>query len=89
MSDDTRRSRNVLVVANPVAGVRDAALVGVVARHCSRYAGDLAVTRTAGPGDAEDVAAKAASDGVDVVVVRILGGRRAWEDGLDALLAGP
>jgi cobaltochelatase CobN len=28
-------------------------------------------------------------DGVDLVVVRILGGRRAWEDGLDALLAQP
>ncbi|SDC12965.1 cobaltochelatase subunit CobN [Actinokineospora iranica] len=28
-------------------------------------------------------------DGVDVVIVRLLGGRRAWEDGLDALLAGP
>jgi cobaltochelatase CobN len=27
-------------------------------------------------------------DGVDLVVVRILGGRRAWEDGLDALLDG-
>src|SRR5690348_13536672 len=27
-------------------------------------------------------------DGVDIVLVRILGGRRAWEDGLDALLAG-
>jgi cobaltochelatase CobN len=27
-------------------------------------------------------------DGVDLVVVRILGGYRAWEDGLDALLAG-
>jgi cobaltochelatase CobN len=27
--------------------------------------------------------------GVDLVVVRILGGRRAWEEGLDALLAGP
>ncbi|EWC63379.1 CobN component of cobalt chelatase [Actinokineospora spheciospongiae] len=26
-------------------------------------------------------------DGVGVVVVRLLGGRRAWEDGLDALLA--
>ena len=25
-------------------------------------------------------------DGADVVVVRILGGRRAWEDGLDAVL---
>jgi cobaltochelatase CobN len=28
-------------------------------------------------------------DGVRLVVVRILGGRRAWADGLDALLAGP
>ncbi|GGS31932.1 MULTISPECIES: cobaltochelatase subunit CobN [Actinokineospora] len=28
-------------------------------------------------------------DGVDIVVVRLLGGRRAWEEGLDALLAGP
>jgi cobaltochelatase CobN len=27
-------------------------------------------------------------DGVDLVVVRLLGGRRAWEEGLDALLAG-
>src|SRR6185437_14139974 len=25
--------------------------------------------------------------GADIVVVRILGGRRAWEDGLDAVLA--
>ncbi|GII58418.1 cobaltochelatase CobN [Planotetraspora thailandica] len=28
-------------------------------------------------------------EGTDVVVVRLLGGRRAWEEGLDALLAGP
>jgi cobaltochelatase CobN len=28
-------------------------------------------------------------EGADLVVVRILGGRRAWEEGLDALLAGP
>ncbi|GAA5173564.1 cobaltochelatase subunit CobN [Pseudonocardia eucalypti] len=28
-------------------------------------------------------------DGVDLVVVRLLGGRRAWEYGLDELLAGP
>jgi cobaltochelatase CobN len=28
-------------------------------------------------------------DGVDLVVVRLLGGRRAWEEGLDTLLAGP
>ncbi|GII96978.1 cobaltochelatase subunit CobN [Sinosporangium siamense] len=28
-------------------------------------------------------------DGVHLVVVRLLGGRRAWEEGLDLLLAGP
>ncbi|WP_067806313.1 cobaltochelatase subunit CobN [Actinomadura formosensis] len=28
-------------------------------------------------------------EGTDLVVVRLLGGRRAWQDGLDALLAGP
>ncbi|MCX2734283.1 cobaltochelatase subunit CobN [Saccharopolyspora sp. NFXS83] len=28
-------------------------------------------------------------EGADLVIVRLLGGRRAWEEGLDALLAGP
>ncbi|WP_214412341.1 cobaltochelatase subunit CobN [Sphaerisporangium fuscum] len=28
-------------------------------------------------------------DGVELVVVRLLGGRRVWEEGLDALLSGP
>ncbi|MER6943095.1 cobaltochelatase subunit CobN [Nonomuraea sp. NPDC000554] len=28
-------------------------------------------------------------EGVDLIVVRLLGGRRAWEEGLDALLSGP
>ncbi|NUW34694.1 cobaltochelatase subunit CobN [Nonomuraea sp. SMC257] len=36
---------------------------------------------------AEDL--PAVLEGVDLVVVRLLGGRRAWEEGLDALLAGP
>src|SRR3954451_7129643 len=27
-------------------------------------------------------------DGVDLIVVRILGGRRAWAEGIDVLLAG-
>ncbi len=31
----------------------------------------------------------ALTDGADLVVVRILGGYRAWPDGLDALLSGP
>ncbi|MFI5491374.1 cobaltochelatase subunit CobN [Actinoplanes sp. NPDC051859] len=29
------------------------------------------------------------TEGAELIVVRILGGRRAWEEGLDALLAGP
>ena len=28
-------------------------------------------------------------EGTELVVVRLLGGRRAWQEGLDALLAGP
>ncbi|GAA2752635.1 MULTISPECIES: cobaltochelatase subunit CobN [Kitasatospora] len=36
---------------------------------------------------AEDL--PALTEGTDLVVVRLLGGRRAWEEGLDALLAGP
>ncbi|GAA4454252.1 cobaltochelatase subunit CobN [Phytohabitans houttuyneae] len=28
-------------------------------------------------------------EGADLVIVRLLGGRRAWQEGLDALLAGP
>ncbi|MFI5930931.1 cobaltochelatase subunit CobN [Actinoplanes sp. NPDC051494] len=31
----------------------------------------------------------ALTDGVELIVVRILGGRRAWEEGLDELLGGP
>ncbi|HEY6493530.1 MAG TPA: cobaltochelatase subunit CobN [Trebonia sp.] len=55
---------------------------------------DLLSARASGPGyrlgnparvAAEDV--PALLDGADVVVVRILGGRRAWEQGLDAVLA--
>jgi cobaltochelatase CobN len=41
--------------------------------------------RLANPNRVDDV--DAFVDGVDVVVVRILGGRRAWEGGLDAVLA--
>ena len=41
--------------------------------------------RLANPNRVADVAAFL--DGAEVVVVRILGGRRAWEDGLDAVLA--
>ena len=45
--------------------------------------------RLANPARTEVSGLPALLDGVDLVVVRILGGRRAWEEGLDALLAGP
>jgi len=45
--------------------------------------------RLANPARTDVAGLSALLDGVDLVVVRILGGRRAWEEGLDALLAGP
>jgi cobaltochelatase CobN len=45
--------------------------------------------RLANPARTEVADLPALLDGADLVVVRILGGRRAWEEGLDALLAGP
>jgi cobaltochelatase CobN len=44
--------------------------------------------RLANPARTEVSDLPALLEGVDVVLVRILGGRRAWEEGLDALLAG-
>ncbi|GAB49523.1 cobaltochelatase subunit CobN [Mobilicoccus pelagius] len=65
-----------------------------------RYANPVKLDRLHLGVDEGDEAAQAASrrahlaaqldellDGVDLVVVRLLGGRRAWEDGLDLLLA--
>ena len=43
--------------------------------------------RLGNPARLDAAAVPALLDGADVVVVRILGGRRAWEDGLDAVLA--
>ncbi|MFI6581714.1 cobaltochelatase subunit CobN [Embleya sp. NPDC050493] len=45
--------------------------------------------RLANPARVEVADLPALLDGTDLVVVRLLGGRRAWEAGLDALLAGP
>ncbi len=47
----------------------------------------LDVTGASDANDASDL--DELTDGVDVIVVRILGGRRMWEEGLAALLAGP
>ncbi|MBG0560357.1 cobaltochelatase subunit CobN [Actinoplanes aureus] len=44
--------------------------------------------RLANPARTEVNDLPALLDGIDLVVVRILGGRRAWEEGLDTLLAG-
>ncbi|GAA5055190.1 cobaltochelatase CobN [Thermocatellispora tengchongensis] len=48
-----------------------------------------AAYRLANPARVDVAALPGLLDGVDLVVVRLLGGRRAWEEGLDALLAGP
>ena len=44
--------------------------------------------RVANPARTEPTELPALLDGVDVVVLRLLGGRRAWESGLEALLRG-
>src|SRR4051812_8485558 len=46
-----------------------------------------AVYRTANPARVEPAGLPALLDGVDVVVLRLLGGRRAWPEGVDALVA--
>ena len=45
--------------------------------------------RLANPARTDVAALEALLSGVDLVVVRILGGRRAWEEGIGVLLAGP
>src|SRR5689334_7164563 len=45
--------------------------------------------RYANPSRLAPDALPALVEGTDLLVVRLLGGRRAWPDGLDALLAGP
>ncbi|MBO3749643.1 cobaltochelatase subunit CobN [Streptosporangiaceae bacterium NEAU-GS5] len=45
--------------------------------------------RLGNPARIEAAALPPLLDGVDLVIVRLLGGRRAWEEGLAALLAGP
>ncbi|MCX6464353.1 MAG: cobaltochelatase subunit CobN [Pseudonocardiales bacterium] len=46
-----------------------------------------AVYRTANPARVEPEGLPPLLDGVDVVVLRLLGGRRAWPEGVDALVA--
>jgi cobaltochelatase CobN len=49
--------------------------------------GSGALYRTGNPARVEPAGLPALLDGVSVVVLRLLGGRRAWPDGVDALLA--
>ncbi|MFG1603979.1 cobaltochelatase subunit CobN [Actinoplanes sp. NPDC049265] len=48
-----------------------------------------ATYRLANPARTDAGELPALLDGVELVVVRLLGGRRAWPEGVDALLAGP
>jgi diacylglycerol kinase (ATP) len=65
---DDRLSRRGLLIGNPVAGERDPALIGAVVRYCSLFLDDWTVLLTAYRGHAEELAAKAVAEGVDVVV---------------------
>src|SRR5919107_1498571 len=49
--------------------------------------GSGALYRTANPARVEPAGLPALLDGVAVVVLRLLGGRRAWPEGVDALVA--
>ncbi|MGY0489126.1 diacylglycerol/lipid kinase family protein [Streptomyces sp. WG-D5] len=74
-------ARTAVIVANERAGGAVAAPVTEVAEACRRLVGEVAVVRTAHPGHARILAAKAAGDGVDAVVA--VGG-----DGTAADVAG-
>lgn len=67
-----RWARTALVIVNPAAGAVDASLVEGVTRRCSSSVDDLSLVMTQDRGEAENAAAKACANGIDVVVV--LGG---------------
>ena len=49
--------------------------------------GSGALYRTANPARVDPVGLPTLLDGVSVVVLRLLGGRRAWPEGVDSVLA--
>ncbi|MER5280293.1 diacylglycerol kinase family protein [Streptomyces sp. NPDC002809] len=63
-------ARTGLVVFNPVAGAgrTDRMAADAVVRRCERYVTDVTVVPTGYRGHAEELAAKAAADGIDVVI---------------------
>lgn len=59
----------MLVIANPAAGLRRGRDAGSeAARAASRAGARCELTRTAAPGDAREIAARAAAEGVDLVI---------------------
>ncbi|MFF7211003.1 cobaltochelatase subunit CobN [Streptomyces sp. NPDC008238] len=61
----------------------------LLSARAANAAGGPVPIRFANPARLRQDELPALLDGADLVVVRLLGGRRAWEVGLDALLAGP
>ncbi|WP_327653885.1 diacylglycerol/lipid kinase family protein [Streptomyces sp. NBC_00483] len=61
-------ARNAVIVANERAGGAVSVPVADVAEACQRLVGEVGVVRTAYPGHARTLAAKAVRDGVDAVV---------------------
>jgi diacylglycerol kinase (ATP) len=77
-----------LIIANPRAGLKDTGFVDAVARHCDRWIGDLTVVRTEHRGHAEEIAAKAPTEAIDVVIV--VGGDGTTREAASGLAgAGP
>ncbi|MFE0627343.1 cobaltochelatase subunit CobN [Streptomyces sp. NPDC058864] len=60
----------------------------LLSARAANAAGGLVPFRFANPARLPQDELPGLLDGADLVVVRLLGGRRAWEEGLDALLAG-
>jgi len=70
-----------LAAASPVLLLSTADTELLAARRCGE------VYRTANPARVDPAGLPQLLDGVAVVVLRLLGGRRAWPEGVDALLA--
>jgi len=73
----------LLLLSTSDTDLRSARASGPGQEELWRWANPARVAVGDGPDDLDALLA-----GVDLVVVRLLGGRQAWESGLDALLAG-
>ncbi len=89
MTDLCHGARNPPRKASPVILLLSTSDTDLLSARASQEAGDGVSYRWANPPSrllvSEDL--PPLLDGVDLVIVRILGSRRSWEDGLDMVLA--